>query len=822
MARNKDEKEGQELAPTERVNVVSQDISSEMRASFIDYAMSVITDRALPDVRDGLKPVHRRILFSMHEKGLTFNAKFRKSATVVGDVLGNYHPHGDSSVYEAMVKMAQDFSFRYPLVIGQGNFGSIDGDSAAAYRYTEAKMSRISGELLNDIDRETVDFKPNYDGTKKEPVVLPATLPNLLLNGTLGIAVGMATNFPPHNLGELVDATHHLIDEPEATSEDLVKFVKGPDFPTGGIVFGEKDIKHAYSSGRGGVVVRGEAEIIEDKNANQIIITSLPFRVNKANLIVKIADLVRDKKLEGIRGLRDESTRDIRVVIDLKNGAYPQVVLNYLYKHTELESTFHYNMVALVDGVPQTLSLKGVLSNFIGHRQVVVRRRTEYDLRKAEEREHILLGLKKALDHIDRVITLIRGSKDTATAHTNLMKEFKFSDLQATAILEMKLQKLAGLERKNVELELKEKQDFIKECKELLASPRKILAVVKKELGEMKEKYGDARRTKVVRQPAGSISLEDMVPDEESMLVYTKGGYIKRTNPGEYRQQNRGGVGVVDLDTKEEDFITLFMSATTHSDMLFFSDKGKAYQIKMYDIPEGKRATRGKSIMNFISLSGEEKVTSILSMPKSAKDSKLSLFMITKQGTIKKCSAESFKDVRKTGIIAIRLDAGDELLAALFTEKGDDIILTTAKGQAIRFKESDAREMGRTAGGVRGMKLGKGDFIVGADVIHNDSEKPELLVMSENGYGKKTAIKEYKVQKRGGSGIKTAKVTAKIGQIMVAKVVTPAFTELVAISKKSQVIRITMKDVPTLGRDTQGVRIMKLREGDSIASLSCL
>ncbi len=826
MARKKTEKqeenEAPELAPTERVNVIAQDISSEMRASFIDYAMSVITDRALPDVRDGLKPVHRRILFAMGEMGLTSNSKFRKSATVVGDVMGKYHPHGDSSIYEAMVKMAQDFSFRYPLVIGQGNFGSIDGDAAAAMRYTEAKMSRVTGELLNDIDRETVDFKPNYDGTRKEPTVLPAALPNLLLNGTLGIAVGMATNFPPHNLGELVDATNHLIDEPSATSDDLVKFVKGPDFPLGGVVFGEKDIKHAYSTGRGGVVCRGEAEIIEDKNANQIIITSLPFRVNKANLIVKIADLVRDKKLEGIRGLRDESTRDIRVVIDLKNGAYPQVVLNYLYKHTELESTFHYNMVALVDGVPQTLSLKGVLSNFIGHRQVVVRRRTEYDLRKAEEREHILLGLKKALDHIDKVITLIRASKDTATAHANLIKEFKFSDLQATAILEMKLQKLAGLERKNVELELKEKQDFIKECKDLLASPKKILAVVKKELGEMKEKYGDARRTKVVRQAAGSISIEDMVPDEESMLVYTKGGYIKRTNPGEYRQQNRGGVGVVDLDTKEEDFITLFMSATTHSDMLFFSDKGKAYQIKMYDIPEGKRATRGKSIMNFISLSGEEKVTSILSMPKSAKDSKLSLFMVTKQGTIKKCSADSFKDVRKTGIIAIKLESGDELLAAIFTEKGDDIILTTAKGQAIRFKESDAREMGRTAGGVRGMKLGKGDFIVGADVIRKDAEKPELLVMSENGYGKKTAIKEYKVQKRGGSGIKTAKVTAKIGQLMVARVVTPAFTELVAISKKSQVIRITMKDVPTLGRDTQGVRIMKLREGDSIASLSCL
>jgi len=822
MARKKEEENVPEVAPIERINVVPQDISSEMRTCFIDYAMSVITDRALPDVRDGLKPVHRRILYSMYEKGLTYNAKFRKSATVVGDVLGSYHPHGDSSVYEAMVKMAQDFSFRYPLVIGQGNFGSIDGDSAAAYRYTEAKMSRVSGELLNDIDRETVDFKPNYDGTKKEPTVLPASLPNLLLNGTLGIAVGMATNFPPHNLGELVDATNHLIDEPDATSDDLTKFVKGPDFPLGGIVFGEKDIKHAYSSGRGGVVVRGEAEIVEEKNLNQIIITSLPFRVNKANLIVKIADLVREKKLEGIKGLRDESTRDIRVVIDLKNGAYPQVVLNYLYKHTELESTFHYNMVALVDGVPQTLSLKGVLSNFISHRQTVVRRRTEYDLRKAEEREHILLGLKKALDHIDRVITVIRGSKDTATAHANLMKEFKFSELQASAILEMKLQKLAGLERKNVELELKEKQDFIKECKDLLASPKKILAVVKKELGVMKEKYGDERRTRVVKHAAGSISVEDMIPDEESMLVYTKGGYIKRTNPGEYRQQNRGGVGVVDLDTKEEDFITLFSSAMTHSDLLFFSDKGKAYQIKMYDIPEGKRATRGKSIMNFISLSSEEKVTSILAMPKSVKDSKLSLFMVTKQGTVKKVSADSFKDVRKTGIISIKLEAGDELISALFTQKGDDIILTTAKGQAIRFKESDAREMGRAAGGVRGMKLGKGDFIVGADVIQKDAENPELLVMSENGYGKKTSVKEYKVQKRGGSGIKTAKVTAKIGQLMVAKVVTPAFAELVAISKASQVIRITMKDVPTLGRDTQGVRIMKLREGDTIASLSCL
>ncbi|HAT68283.1 MAG TPA: DNA gyrase subunit A [Candidatus Yonathbacteria bacterium] len=804
------------------VNVIPIDISVEMRECYLDYAMSVITSRALPDARDGLKPVHRRILFSMSEMGLTASAKFRKSATVVGDVLGKYHPHGDSSVYDAMVKMAQEFSFRYPLVMGQGNFGSVDGDSPAAMRYTEAKMSRISAELLSDLEKETVDFRPNYDGTRKEPVVFPASVPNLLLNGTMGIAVGMATNIPPHNLGEVIDATVHLIDEPESTSEDLLQFVKGPDFPTGGVVFGEADMRHAYTSGRGGVVVRGEAEIVEDERLTQIIITSLPYRVNKAELIIKIADLVREKKLEGIRGLRDESTRDIRVVIDLKTGAYPQAVLNYLYKHTDLETSFHYNMVALVDGVPQTLSLKGILSNFIGHRQVVVRRRTEYDLRKAEEREHILLGLKKALDHIDRVITIIRGSKDTATAKVNLIKEFKFSDIQATAILEMKLQKLAGLERKNVELELKEKQAFIKECKDLLASAKKILAVVKSELGDIKEKYGDDRKSRVVKHGAESISVEDMIPDEESMLVYTKGGYVKRTNPSEYRQQNRGGVGVVDLNTKEEDFITLFLSATTHSDLLFFSDKGKAYQIKMYDVPEGKRATRGKSIMNFIALSGEEKVTSILSMPKALKESKLSLFMVTKQGTVKKVSAESFKDVRRNGIISIKLETGDELLAAIFTEKGDDIILTTAKGQAIRFKESDAREMGRAAGGVRGMKLGKDDFIVGADVVKKDAEKPELMVMSENGYGKKTAMKEYKVQKRGGSGIKTAKVTAKIGAIIVAKVVTPVYEELVAISKKSQVIRITMKDVPSLGRDTQGVRIMKLREGDSIASLTCL
>ena len=795
------------------------EISSEMKESYLDYAMSVITQRALPDVRDGLKPVHRRILFAMNEAGLVATARFRKSATIVGDVLGKYHPHGDTSVYDAMVKMAQTFSLRYPLVIGQGNFGSIDGDSPAAYRYTEAKMSRISGEVLRDLEKDTVNFRPNYDGSRKEPSVFPSAVPNLLLNGTLGIAVGMATNIPPHNLREVIDACICLIDDKDATTDDILKFVKGPDFPTGGIVFGEKDIHHAYASGRGGVVCRGEAEIIEEKNTNQIIITSLPFRVNKADLIVGIADLVREKKIDGIKGLRDESTKDIRIAIDLKNGSYPQEVLNYLYKHTELESTFHFNMLALVDGVPQTLSLKSILQEFIAHRQVVVKRRTQFDLKKAEDRAHILEGLKKALDHIDKIIKLIKASKDTPTAHKNLMQEFKFSQVQATAILEMKLQKLAGLERKAIELELEEKRKLIKELKELLASPKKILDVVKKELGEIKEKYGDDRKTRVVKHGAKAISLEDVIPDEESILVFTSGGYVKRTNPNEYRQQKRGGVGVVDLDTKEEDFITILLSARTHSDLLFFSDKGKAYQIKMYDIPEGRRATKGKSIMNFISLGSDEKVTSILAMPKETKNMKLSLAMVTKTGVVKKVSAESFKDVRRSGLIAIKLASGDQLLSAIFVEKGDELMLVTSEGQSIRFKESDIREMGRSAGGVRGIKLHKGDHVIGADVVKKTFEKAELLVMGENGYGKKTALKEYKVQKRGGGGIKTAKVTHKSGKLIVAKVVTEAEDELVAISKKSQVIRTELKSVPSLGRSTQGVKIMKPRPGDSLASL---
>ena len=818
--------------------IISVDVVTEMKDSYLAYAMSVITARALPDVRDGLKPVHRKILFGMNEMGLTSTARFRKSAAIVGDVLGKYHPHGDVAVYDTMVGMAQEFSYRYPLILGQGNFGSIDGDNAAAMRYTEAKMSKISSLLLQDLEKETVDFRPNYDQTRTEPVVLPSAVPSLLLNGTLGIAVGMATNIPPHNLAEVIDATLHLIEDGDSTTEDLMQFVKGPDFPTGGIAYNFKDMLHAYGTGRGGVVCRGEAEIVEQKGGYQIIITSIPYRVNKANLIMSIAELVQEKKLDGVKGLRDESTKDIRIVIDLKNTAVPEKVLNYIYKNTQLESNFNFNVVALVDGVPQTLSLKSILALFIEHRKEVVKRRNIYDLRKAEEREHILLGLKKALDKIDRVITVIRGSKDASIAKLNLMKEFKFSELQTIAILEMKLQKLAGLERKAVENELEEKQKFIKETKDLLASPKKILDVISSELKEIREKYADERRTKIVKGGNKEISDEDLIPDKETVLVFTAGGYVKRTDPSEYRSQKRGGVGVVDLETKEEDFVTMLVSGSTHSDLLFFTNLGKAYQMKMFDIPEGRRATKGKSIMNFLSLNNDEKVTSILPMPArnathsvagGPKESSLNyLMLVTKNGTSKKMSGESFKDVRRSGIIAIRLDKKDQLVSALIVEKGDEVMVATSGGQSIRFKESDIREMGRTAGGVRGIKLGKGDEVISVDVVKKDpstslgaGKDGTFLTMSANGFGKKTSLKEYKVQKRGGSGIKTAKVTPKTGKLIVAKVLTGQEEELIAMSKKGQVIRTALKDISSLGRQTQGVTIMRLRAGDNIASLTC-
>lgn len=823
MAKKKDTEVQVAGLPEERVNVVGREITTEMRESFIDYAMSVITDRALPNVRDGLKPVHRRILYAMNSMGLTAGAKARKSAAVVGEVLGNYHPHGDVAVYDSMVGMAQDFKMRYPHIIGQGNFGSIDGDGAAAMRYTEAKMARFASEMMRDIEKETVNFVPNYDGTKKEPSVLPTAVPNLLLNGTLGIAVGMATNIPPHNLNELSDAVIHLVDNKDATTEDLLEFVKGPDFPTGGVAFNHKDIAHAYATGKGGVVVRGVAEISENKAGQyQIIITSIPYRVNKSDLLIKIADLWRDKKIEGIKAVRDESAKDIRVVIELKGGSHPQNILNQLYKHTQLEETFHFNMVALVDGIPQTLSLKGILQEFVSHRIEVIRRRTEYDLKKALEREHILLGLKKALDHIDQIIKIIRASKDVPSAHTELMKTFKFSAIQASAILEMKLSRLAGLERKKIEDELKAVQELIESLKALLANPKKILGVIKDEMKEIKEKFGDERRTRIMKGGVQVLSVEDLIPDEENALVLTSGGYIKRTNPDEFRRQKRGGVGVVDLDTKDEDFVTTLLITSTHSDLLFFTNKGKAYQTKMYDIPEGRRATRGKSVMNFLPLIEGEKITSILPMPKELKKAEGSLLMVTKQGIAKKVSASSFHDVRISGIIAIKLDAGDELISASFAHAGDSAILVTSKGQSIRFFEKDIREMGRTAMGVRAMKLGKGDEIIAAQVVGKNADDTTLMVISANGYGKRTDIDEYKIQNRGGSGIKTANVTPKTGNIIAAQVFTKETEEIVAMSKKSQVIRTDANEIPVLGRQTQGVRIMKLREGDSIASLICL
>ncbi|MEK7535820.1 MAG: DNA gyrase subunit A [Patescibacteria group bacterium] len=828
MAKKEEKIESNNIA-----SIISVPIVSEMRTSYLTYAMSVIISRALPDVRDGLKPVHRRILYAMHEDGRVHSGRFTKSAGVVGDVLKKYHPHGDMAVYDSIVNMAQDFSSRYPLIEGQGNFGSIDGDGAAAYRYTEVRMSALAGEVLRDIDKETVDFAPNYDATRKEPIVTPSRVPMLLLGGTLGIAVGMATKVPPHNLREVMQALIHLADNPDATNEDLLEFIQGPDFPTGGIIFNKKDISHAYSSGRGGVLVRGEAEIVEDKQS-QVIITSIPYKVNKAELIIKIANLVHDKKIEGVRDIRDESTTldDLRIVIDLKQGSYPQKVLNALYKHTELETMFHFNMLALVDGVPETLSLKRILEEFLDHRKVVVKRRTQFDLNKAKDRAHILAGLKKALDHIDEIIKLIKRSADVGEARAGLMKTFKFSELQANAILEMKLQKLAGLERKKIEDELKETLALIDELGSILKSAAKMLAIIKRESQEIIEKYGDDRRTKVVKGGAKEISAEDMIPDEESMLVLTRGGYVKRTRPEEYKRQRRGGVGVVDLDTKEEDFITNLLAASTHADLLFFTDKGKAYQLKMYEIPEGKRATKGKSIMNFLSLSEGERVTSVLPLPRDVKERKeLGLMMITRMGVGKKVDVMSLTDVRRSGIIAIKLGAGDELLSVLPVEKGDSVILASKLGQAIRFKESDIRAMGRTAGGVRAVKLKSKDEVIGADRIEKGTEeKLTFFTMSANGLGKKTKIKEYKIQKRGGSGIKTAKVTPKTGPLVVGRVlevphgetVGKEDIELVAMSKQGQVIRVTAGEVPTSGRQTQGVRVMKLREGDSLASVERL
>ncbi len=809
-----------------------KEISQELQESYLDYAMSVIVSRALPDVRDGLKPVHRRILFAMSELGLTHAAKFRKSALVVGDVLGKYHPHGDMAVYDSLARLAQNFSMRYPLVQGQGNFGSIDGDSPAAMRYTEARLTALAEETLKDLDKNTVDFAENYDGTRKEPSVLPAKLPQLLLNGATGIAVGMATSIPPHNLTEIVDASVHLIDHPKCSSEDLLEFVKGPDFPTGGIIYDKKAVLEAYSTGKGAIVARGRAEIAEKKAGSyQIIVTEIPYQVNKSDLLEKIAGLIQEKKIEGVRDIRDESDKEgLRVVIDLKNDAYPQKILNNLYKYTDLQKTFHLNMLALVDGLqPQILPLKNVLVEYVKHREEVITRRSEFDRNRAKERAHVLEGLSKALDHIDAVIKVIKTSKDKEEAQKNLIKKFKLTEIQANAILEMKLQALAGLERKKIHEELKEKKALIRELTALLGDPRKILAVIKKELTEIKEKYGDERKTKVVPSPIGEFKEEDLIPEEEAIITLTRDGYIKRMRPDFIRAQKRGGKGVIGFETKEEDVVEQFLSVSTHDNLLFFVNSGKVFQTKAYEIPEASRTAKGKAIFNFLNLAPSEKVQAVLGYPEPKKGAAIEkeykfLAMATKNGVIKKTPIEDFGAVRRSGLIAIKLKKGDDLRWVKFSSGSDEIILVSAKGQSIRFPERQVRPMGRAAAGTRGMRLKKDDEVVGMEIISRGlAGTSELLVVMKNGFGKKTSLKQYRGQSRGGSGIKTAKITPKTGNLVAALMTRSEGEEdLIAISAKGQVIRTNLSSIPTLGRQTQGVRIMKMDEKDSVAAVTII
>lgn len=794
-------------------------VENVMEDSFLRYSMSVIIDRALPDVRDGLKPVHRRILYSMERNGWRPGTKFVKSARITGDVMGKYHPHGDSAIYDSMVRLAQDWAMRYMLVDGQGNFGSMDGDPPAAARYTEARMAKPGAELLADLDKNTVDFRDNYDGEEKEPVVLPAKLPNLLLNGQIGIAVGMATSIPPHNLGELVDALIHLIDKPEETTLDhLLKYVKGPDFPTGGIVYGGDSLRQAYATGRGGIVVRAVAEIEEtSRGKHQIVVTEMPYAVNKATLIERIADLVKEKKIMGISDLRDESARGaIRVVIELKKDAYPKKVLNQLYKMTQLQTSFHYNMLALIDGIqPRILGLEEILKEYLKHRQVVVRRRTEFELQKAKDRAHILEGLSIALDHIDEVIRVIRGSQSTEEAQTNLMSKFGLSEIQARAILAMQLRALTGLERKKIEDELAELRKLIAELEAILADEQRILAVIKDELLEMKKAYADERRTQIIGQEIGKFSDEELIPDEQVVVTITTENYIKRSLVSEYRRQNRGGKGKRGMTTKEEDVIDKLVTASTHDWLLLFTNKGRVFRLKVHEVPAAGLTAKGVAVVNLIQLQPEEHVTSMIKIDK-AHDGKGYLFMTTTHGTVKKTPITDYSNIRTSGLIAIKLDDGDELRWIHLSSGNDEVIISTAFGQAIRFSEKDARSMGRSARGVRGIRLRPGDRVVGADLVDDDRQ---LLVLSKNGYGKLTKVSNFPAHKRGGVGIKAAVVNTKTGDLVSVHSISPEAKEILVISTKGQAIRIGMKDIPVLGRTTQGVRIMRLNGDDTVASV---
>lgn len=800
--------------------VVPQGIVEEMQTSYLDYAMSVIVGRALPDVRDGLKPVHRRILYSMWQSGLRAGAKFRKSATVVGDVLGKYHPHGDSAVYESMVRMAQDFSLRYPLVKGQGNFGSLDGDGAAAYRYTEAKLMHSAEEMLVDIEKDTVDFVPNFDGTHKEPKVLPARLPNLIVNGTVGIAVGMASSIPPHNLGEVIDALQYMIEHPDADLDAVCEFIKGPDFPTGGIAYNAADIKTAFSTGKGGVVVRAKTEIVEDAKGNfSILVTEIPYQVNKASLLEKIAEGVRDKKIEGIRDLRDESTQEgVRVVIELKKDAFPKKVLNRLYQTTQLQETFHYNMLALVDGIqPRILTIKNILEEYLKHRREVVRRRTAYDLERAKDRAHILEGLRIALLQIDKIIATIKKSKDKDEARGNLMTQYKLSEIQSVAILEMRLQALANLERLKVEQEYDEKMKLIKELEAILKSEKRMLGVISAELADIKNRYADERRTQIIKHGIKEFSIEDVIPDVPTVVMITSGGYIKRLPPDTFRRQERGGKGVSGITTKEEDEIDQIFTTTTHKDLLFFTSRGRVFEIKAYDVPEASRISKGQALVNFLQLAPGEAVRAALSM-EGLEDTKY-LVMVTDKGTMKKTEVSAFENVRRSGLIAIKLKDGENLEWVKPTSGKDDVVLITANGQSIRFAEADARPMGRVAAGVRGIKLKGADRVVGMEVVEagmgQKSGQLQLLVIMQNGYGKRTDVSEYKTQGRGGSGILTAAITKKTGPIIAATIVNAKDDrDLIVVSSTGQVIRTQISSIAVLGRATQGVRVMRFKKPD--------
>ncbi|MFA5946439.1 MAG: DNA gyrase subunit A [Patescibacteria group bacterium] len=816
------EPEEQKLQPIG--TIISQSITEEMRRCYLDYAMSVIVSRALPDVRDGLKPVHRRILYAMWSIGLRPTARFRKSANVVGEVMAKYHPHGDSAIYESMVRMAQDFSTRYLLVQGQGNFGSMDGDSAAAMRYTEAKLSYISEELLTDIEKNTVDFRPNYDGSHEEPSVLPTKLPNLLVNGTLGIAVGMATNIPPHNVKEVCAGLLALIENPDMTVEDLMVHIPGPDFPTGGIVYGASDLRNAYSTGRGGVVCRATAEIVEGKkDMSMIVVSEIPYMVNKSTLIEKIADLVREKKIEGIRDLRDESNKEgVRIVIELKKDAYPRKVLNMLYQMTPLQTSFHYNVLALVDGIqPRILNLKQILEEHVKHRRVVVKRRTQFDLDKIKDRLHILDGLIIALENIDEVIAVIKKSEDKDEARVNLMKRFKMTERQAIAILEMRLQALANLERIRVEEEHADKTKIMKELESILASDKKMMKVITDEIEVLMKEYGDERRTKIIKSGVKEFSMEDLIPDVQTVVLMTKDGYIKRVSPDNFTVQGRGGKGVIGLTTKEEDAVENIWSTSTHEDMMFFTSRGRVFRLKAYDIPEASRTAKGQAIVNFLELGPGEKVTAVLTGDLKKSKAKY-IVMVTSRGTIKKTELDDFENVRKSGLIAIKLNDGDNLQWVKTSTGKDDILLTTFNGMSIHFSEADVRGMGRVAAGVRGIKLKGEDEVIGMDVITQDDLKEGRLFLNimENGYGKRSDVSEYTLQNRGGQGIKAAQLSTKTGKLVASHIVKEKDgRDMLVMSMAGQIIRTPVDTVSILGRATQGVKVMRFKTpSDKVAT----